>query len=223
MDNSIHHLQTPTAITDLNTLLTCLSAPLDALGLLPPRYRHLLPGNNTPPPDFNLKYIPQIQHALLTNILPTWDTLLRENQSSLLVEQYFCPDAVYNVRPVAGEIALCAYATLVSFTPLPEQALALLERLVREYPLDRLFFSAFGDHLGEVEKVKRGVQWEDCVRNLCMVPAKVANAFAGKTPTVLENAVYFNRLSVRTEELISSLSSNHSNSPGMCVSVLKDC
>ena len=226
MDSSIHHLlstlQTPTAITDLTTLLTCLSAPLDALGLLPPRYRHLLSGNNT---DLNInlrKYVPQIQHALLTNILPTWDTLLHQDQNSLLVEQYFCPDAVYNVRPVAGEIALCGYATLVSFTPLPEQALALLERLVREYPLDRLFFSTFRDRLGEVEKVKRGVQWEDCVRNFCMVPAKVANAFAGKTPTVLENAVYFNRLSVRMEELIFSLSSNHSNSPGTCVSFLKD-
>ena len=116
MDSSIHHLlstlQTPTAITDLTTLLICLSAPLDALGLLPPRYRHLLSGNNT---DLNInlrKYVPQIQHALLTNILPTWDTLLHEDQSSLLVEQYFCPDAVYNVRPVAGEIALCGYATL---------------------------------------------------------------------------------------------------------------
>jgi len=60
-------LQTPTAITDLTTLLTCLSAPLDALGLLPPRYRHLLSGNNT---DLNInlrKYVPQIQQALLTN------------------------------------------------------------------------------------------------------------------------------------------------------------
>jgi len=74
MDSSMHHLlstlQTRTAITDLTTLLTCLSAPLDALGLLPPRYRHLLSGDNT---DLNInlrKYVPQIQHALLTNILP---------------------------------------------------------------------------------------------------------------------------------------------------------
>ena len=73
---------------------------------------NLLSGNNT---DLNInlrKYVPQIQHALLTNILPTWDTLLHQDQSSLLVKQYFYPDAVYNVRPVAGEIALCGYATL---------------------------------------------------------------------------------------------------------------
>jgi len=221
MDGSFHQLlsaiQTPTPITDLTTLLTLLSAPLDALALLPPRYRHLLSENNTSLPDFNrnlIKYIPQIQHALLTNILPTWDTLLQENQASLLVEQYFCPDVIYNIRPVAAEFALCGYATLVSSALLPGQALILLERLVREYPLDRLFFSVFRDHVGEVEKVKKGVQWEDCVRNLCMIPAKVANAFAGKAPTVLENAVYFNGLSVRTEELIFSLSSNSSNSLG---------
>jgi len=159
------------------------------------------------------KHIRQIQHLLVTKILPTWDTILQENGFLSLVDQYFSPDTFTNALPSAGEVALNAYGTLVGLPAVQmiRHSIRILERLVREYPLDRLFTAAFMDRR-DLDTVSKGVEWEDCVRNVCMVPAKVANAVVansdgmGSVPTTLENGVYFNNLSVRTEELVSSLS-----------------
>jgi len=216
--NQIHEfissLHSP--IANFQTLLGVLSAPLNSLGLLPPQYHHLLSSaSSLEYSNLNLipkKHIPQIQRALLTNILPTWYPVLHENNACQLIEQYFCPDAIHNALPISGEIALLAHATFVSLTTLAEQAVILLEKLVVQYPIDRLFRAVFeGDN---AKAVRRSVKWEDYVRDLCAVPVKVANAFGGQVPRLLENAVYFNTLSVRTEDLIFSLSLNSINSPG---------
>ncbi|KAF8964663.1 telomere length regulation protein-domain-containing protein [Flammula alnicola] len=203
--------QLHTQIADLPTLLSLLSGPLDAIGLLPPQFRRY---NTRPLPSNALtlrKHVPQIQRVLLTHIAPAWSAVLAEpeqHNAHMLLEQYFCPDVFANVLPQAGEVAMLAYATLVSSTvPLTAYAIRLLGRLAVEYPVDRLYEAAFARR--DLDKVARGVAWEDCVRNICMVPAKVANAVAGKgedVPPVLENAPYFNNLSVRCEELIFSLS-----------------
>ena len=216
--NQIHEfiskLQTP--ITEFQYLLDLLSVPLHSLGLLPPRYHQLPSGIALVLKSSSLslvprKHLPQIQRILLTIILPTWYPLLQEHNAMQLVEQYFCPDAIYNSRLIAGEIALLAYATLVSSASLTE--LALLEKLVVHYPIDRLFHAVFdGDH---GDTVKRSVRWEDCVRDLCSIPDKVANVFGGQVPKPLENAFYFNALSVRTESLIYSMSLESVNSPGL--------
>lgn len=215
--NQIHEfiskLQSP--ITEFQNLLCLLSAPLHTLGLLPPRYHQLPSGTSSVQKSSSLnfvprKHLPQIQRVLLTIILPTWYPILQENDALQLVEQYFCPDAIYNTRPISGEIALLAYASLVSSTSLTKQALDLLQKLVVQYPVDRLFHAVFD---GENDNtVRRSVRWEDCVRDLCAIPAKVANVFGGQVPKSLENAVYFNALSVRTEILIFSLPVN---SPGL--------
>ncbi len=218
-------LQSSDAITDVPTLLTLLSVPLDSLGLLPPRYRNYLDGDgvySVPPTEYSFpnstirKYLPRIQRALITNVLPVWDKVLQENVAKLLVEQYFCPDSIHNLLPVAGQIASCAYATLLSFTE-SEHAINLLQQLAREYPLDRLFWVAFDDEVKS--EAKRNVQWEDCVRDVCMIPVKVANAFASEKsdeiPPSLENAAYFNNLSLRTEGLITSLAARSKTSAGM--------
>jgi telomere length regulation protein len=202
-------------IADFQTLLILLSAPLSSLDLLPPPYHHLLSSTSLGLETLSLnliprKHIPQIQRALLTNILPTWYPILQENNALELVEQYFCPNVISNARPIAGEIALLAYATLVSSASLTEQAITLLEKLVVQYPIDRLFHAIFeGDKV-----VTRILQWEDCVRDLCTIPIKVANVFGGQVPVLLENAVYFNNLSLKTETLVFSLSLKPMNQSG---------
>lgn len=192
-------------VSDLQTLLNLLAAPLDSLGLLPPQFR----GHNVQPISpgtLNIKkHISQLQRILLQNIVPTWDTLLAENNATLLLDQYFCPDSFSNALPAAGEIAILAYSTLVS-SQMTEYALRSLERLSVEYPVDRLHTAIFA-HI-DTDKVVRDVEWEDCVRDLCMVPAKVANSLGATRdiPLRLENGVYFNNLSVRCEQLIFTLS-----------------
>jgi telomere length regulation protein len=194
-------------VSDLQTLLNLLTAPLDSLGLLPPQFRcH----NTLPPGTLNIKkHIPQLQRVLLQNIVPTWDTLLTENNATLLLDQYFCPDSFSNALPAAGEIAILAYSTLVS-SQMTKYVLRLLERLSMEYPVDRLHTAAFART--DTDKTVEDVGWEDCVRDLCMVPAKVANSLGvtGDIPLCLENGVYFNNLSVRCEQLIFRLSEKSS-------------
>jgi len=216
--NQIHELISSlySPIADFQTLLSTLSAPLSSLGLLPPQYNHLLSSaSDLEHSNLNLipkKHLPQIQRALLTNVLPTWYPILHENNACQLVEQYFCPDATHNALPISGEIALLAHATFVSLATLTEQAVTLLEKLVVRYPIDRLFHAIFeGDN---TKAARRSVQWEDYVRDLCTIPVKVANAFGGQVPRLLENAVYFNTLSLRTETLIFSLSLKSVNLPG---------
>lgn len=194
-------------VSDLQTLLNLLTSPLDSLGLLPPQFRR---HNTQPihPGTLNIKkHIPQLQRVLLQNIVPTWGMLLAENNATLLIDQYFCPDSFSNALPAAGEIAILAYSTLVS-SQMTEYALRSLERLSVEYPVDRLHTAAFA----HIDKGVRDVGWEDCVRDLCMVPTKVANSL-GTTrdvPLGLENEVYFNNLSVRCEQLIFTLSAKSS-------------
>lgn len=195
-------------VADLQTLLDLLTRPLDSLNLLPPQFRHYhaqpLPGT------LNIKkHIPQLQRVLLQNIAPTWDTLLAENNAILLLDQYFCPDSFSNALPAAGEIAILAYSTLVS-SHMSGYALRLLERLSVEYPVDRLHAAAFART--DFDKAAKDVAWEDCVRDLCMVPAKVANSLGvtGDIPLGLENGVYFNKFSMRCEQLIFTLSGKSS-------------
>lgn len=105
---------------------------------------------------------------------------------------------------------MLAYSTLMSSSSdgLTDYAMRILQRLVVEYPVDRLYAAV--NSSSQKDKLVRGVLWEDCVKNICMVPGKVANAFAargtGDVPPVLENGMYFNNLSIRCEVLISSLS-----------------
>ena len=197
-------------VSDLQTLLNLLAGPLDSLGLLPPQFRRHN-AQPIPPGTLNIKkHIPQLQRVIIQNIVPTWDTLLAENNATLLLDQYFCPDSFSNALPAAGEIAILAYSTLLS-SQMTEYALRSLERLSVEYPVDRLHTAAFA-HI-DLDKSVRNVGWEDCVRDLCMVPTKVANSLSATRdiPLGLENGVYFNNLSVRCEQLIFTLSTKSSN------------
>ncbi|EED77660.1 predicted protein [Postia placenta Mad-698-R] len=59
---------------------------------------------------------------------------------------------------------------------------------------------------------KQETSWEDCVRNLAAIPAKVANALGGKAdvPVELQQGTYFHGLSIRCERLIDTLAADSS-------------
>jgi len=194
-------------IQDLPTLLTLITPPLSAINLLPPQFRSY---NTRPLGTFNLhKHIPQLQRAILTHVAPVWEEALVSEGANALLDQYFCPDSFSNAQPVAGEVAMLAYSTLMSSPSdaLTDYAIRILQRLVVEYPVDRLYTAVYSS--SQKDKLMRGVLWEDCVKNICMVPGKVANARGtGDVPPMLENGAYFNNLSIRCEVLIFSLSSS---------------
>ncbi|TFK42888.1 telomere length regulation protein-domain-containing protein [Crucibulum laeve] len=202
----IERLKVP--IPDLPTLLSLLVAPLESLGLLPPRFRRYnlnpLPANAINP----WKHIPPIQRSLIQHILPTWDTLLAENDATSVVDQYFCPDSFSNASQTAGKLAILSYSTLITL-PFTEYSMRILEHLAVEYPVDRLHTATFG--WKEFDLASRNVTWEDCIRSIVMVPAKVANAVGGQSVMPgLEHGAYFNQVSKRTEVLIHTLSSQPS-------------
>ncbi|KAG6832422.1 hypothetical protein H0H87_001582 [Tephrocybe sp. NHM501043] len=213
----INRLQRP--VHDLTTLLSLLCSPLDDLGLLPPQYRKY---NKTPLPvgSVNIqRHLPSLQRALLKYIAPTWDTSLAEEKASLLLDQYFCPDSFSFAYPSAGDVAVVAYATITS-TSLTKYAIHLLTRLTSEYPMDRLHSAIF--MAKKSDGALRMLAWEDCVRSILAVPAKVSNAIAGKIsiPVQLEHGTYYNNICIRAESLVATLSGENSRDAVPSVSYL---
>jgi len=200
----IDRLQRP--IPDLPTLLALLSGPLDCLGLLPPQLRIY---NREPLPSGSVdvfNHISYLQRALLDYIAPTWDVSLQEEGEIVLLDQYFCPDSYSCASSTAENVVLIAYASILS-QPLTKYGIALLARISKEYHVDRLHATFFAQQ-GRESPPSSMLGWEDYVRNIVMVPAKVANALAGNAdvPPSLEHGLYFNNLCLQCECLLSSLS-----------------
>ncbi|KAI0262956.1 telomere length regulation protein-domain-containing protein [Gloeopeniophorella convolvens] len=195
----INRLQSP--IPDLPTLLALIAGPLDALGLLPPHYRQY---NIAPLPPSSLhipRHLPALQRALLAHVVPAWEPALAEAQLLPLLEQCFVPDAFAYATPAAGAVALHAYGALLAL-PLTPYTAHLLARLAAAYPLDRLHAAAFtGARTSQADAA-----WEDAVRVVLAVPAKAANALAGRgegaLPAALEQGAFFAGVSVRCEALL---------------------
>ncbi|PCH38376.1 hypothetical protein WOLCODRAFT_130856 [Wolfiporia cocos MD-104 SS10] len=206
--DTIARLRSP--IPAESTLYQLLCAPLACLGLLPPRFRHHA-DLAIPSDQFSIsRHIPLFQSALLEHVIPAWEPVLVREDSYVLVEQYFCPDAISFASPAAGQVAVHAYSTILS-SPLTELSIRLLVKLVEAYPIDVLHTVVFRQQSSNTAG-KQIVAWEDCVRNLAAIPGKVANAAGprGDIPSELEQGQYFNRLSVRCDCLISTLSKSHS-------------
>ncbi len=201
----INKLQSP--IPDLPTLLALISSLLDCIGLLPPHYRQY----NTASlhsVSFNAqRHIPPLQRALLEHVIPTWDPELSRENLMPLVEQWFIPDAFSFAGPAAGEVTVYAYKSILSlsFTP---YTMDLLARLTKAYPLDRLHTSVFS-HPNKDSPPGQAIRaWEDVVKSILSVPARVANFLEGKgePPKDLEQGPYFANLCVRCEALLWKLS-----------------
>ena len=210
----LNKLQAP--IDNIETVLAYLTAPLDNIGLLPPLFRKF---NLLPLPAGTVKvsrHIPQFQRVILQHIVSTWDTLLQEKKATALLGQFFCPDSMSNASSAAGQVAISAYSTLLSTSPLSPHAIQILEQLSVHYPVDRVYIAVVGREGSDKQAKER--EWGDCVTNLVKLPGKVANALGleGTTPAGLENAEFFNRMAVRVELLISTLASE-SNSKGTCI------
>ncbi|KAL4074486.1 telomere length regulation protein-domain-containing protein [Scleroderma yunnanense] len=201
LQDVIDRLQTP--ITDIHILLPLLCFPLGVARILPPQYRkfNTLSGN-TGTADNISRAFSVLQRVLLETIWPTWEAVLEEEGCTPLLQQYFSPDAFANASIPAGSVALCAYSTILAL-PINQRSIVLLLRLTREYPVDRLFRAV--STISDV--ARRSVTWDDCLRNLFAVPAKVANALASRDiPSQLCAPDYLNNLSIRCESLICGLS-----------------
>ncbi|KAF8232355.1 telomeric DNA binding protein [Tricholoma matsutake] len=203
----IDRLQRP--ISDLPTLLALLSGPLDRLGSLPPQFRRY---NREPLLTDSvdvLNHISSLQRTLLDYIAPTWDTVLLEKDAIVLLEQYFCPDNLSFGSPTAANVVLLAYGSILSQS-LTKYGIDMLDRMTTEYPVDRLH-PAFFSHNDRETPSKGILGWEDYVRNIVMIPAKVANAIAGKADisSSLEHGSYFNNLCLRCESLMFMLSTEN--------------
>lgn len=198
----ISQLETP--VPDVDTLLVVLTSILHDIGLLPPQYaqhntRPLRPGAVHVP-----KHIATIQGLIITHIEPTWGSVLKELKAEHLLKQFFCPDSFSFTSPKSGDIALTAHSTILSL-PISEYTAMMLSDLCREYPIDRVYSAVFPPHMAGRER--QNLVWEDHVRNLAAVPAKVANALGplNSIPPALEHGAYFHHLSLRCECLIRSL------------------
>ncbi|KAF9821702.1 hypothetical protein IEO21_00548 [Rhodonia placenta] len=204
----IARLQAP--VPDTPALLQLLSAPLDYLGLLPPKFRQY---NVSPLPIDSLhiyRHIPPLQRALLEQIIPSWEHILAQEGNQALLEQYFCPDAISFTSPSAGQVATLAYSAILS-SPLTASSIRILVRLVKSYPIDVLHSVVYSSR-NTGTSGKQEIAWEDCVRNLAAIPAKVANAHGGKAeiPVELQQGTYFDGLSIRCERLIDTLAATSS-------------
>ena len=201
---TITRLQSP--IPDLGTLLPLLAAPLACIQLLPPRFRNY---NTTPitAETFSIsRHIPALQRALLEHVLPAWEPVLKLEDTYELIEQYFYPDAISFASPAAGQLALYAYDALLSIS-MRDYSIRLLAKLCKSYPVDVLHSVLFSDSIS-TPGGRRSISWEDCVRDVISIPAKVANYMAGRSdiPSVLEHGTYFADVSIRTENLIHTSS-----------------
>lgn len=200
----VSHLQAP--IQDATTLLSYLSAPLGTLGLLPADLRRY----NVSPLRVSsadiLKHIPSLQRAILQHVLPAWAEELAERKLLRMVDLYICPDTSTSDSLIPGEIALQAYSTLLSL-PIDKHSIRLLTHLSNRFNVDVLHDTVYSQQ--QIDSVKKEAMWEDCIRDLVAVPAKVANgAVAGQleAPIELGQGPYFDRLSVSFDELIVKLS-----------------
>lgn len=196
-------------ILELPTLLGILAAPLDSLGLLKPSWRNYKQTSLEPGSLQFQRHVPVLQQLILTHIAPTWSDVLAEDSLSDFLLQFFCPDIFSFTLPVAGDIAVLAYSTILSI-PLTETSIDILDRLTLHYPIDRLHKSIFES---DASPPKRQANWTDYLRNFTMVPDKVSNALGARKqpPLHLGHSHYFEHASIRTEMLIEALSADYSN------------
>lgn len=193
-------LQTP--IPDLETLLTLLSRPLESIGLLQTRFQTYA-SEKLQKGAFNIpKHLPVIQRALLQTILPSWESALREREVLGIADQFLCPvpSNLQNAVPTALE----AYATILS-TPFNTFSVRYLSQLTRSYPIQTLFDCVFDSNPPNIAAIR----WEDCVRVVISVPAKVANFCRHEHPVPenLQYDTYTTALCLNTGDIFWGLSS----------------
>ncbi|WVF72963.1 hypothetical protein IAT40_007781 [Kwoniella sp. CBS 6097] len=231
-------LRNPTTLTP-DDLSFHLSSTLQSLHLHPSS----IPPSAILSDDFKsiARYVPSIQGLILNDIVPTfYEALDRKGQESL--KALFVPPGTIEGLVIKRQIALTTYLTVPAFlnapkptTPtLPRQSrsfvVSILEFLVREYGIDDLYHAVIGSTSTKESKAvgsgksKEGaevLQWEDAVRAVVSIPAKVGNASGRwgsesgggavreEVPNRLLPKPYFDVLAAKLEGLLYELSQSH--------------
>jgi hypothetical protein len=156
-----------------------------------------------------LHVLPTIQHVVLTDIIPTWLTLLRDAGHEQLAREFFCPSSpparaarTVDVTRAHGislrcKVAASALPTLLAHlhTLDPKDAgpaavlafsVSVVDDVVSAYPMDVLHDAFFSKDAGADPRRdgRRAREWEDYVRAACSVPGRVANALQGQEAIV---------------------------------------
>lgn len=175
-------------ITDTETLISQLSLALSALHLHP---------TSIPPEQVSLstsvaiqRYLPSIQISLLAQVLPTFVHALDRKELDL-VDRFFCPPKTNELGclRLGRTIASVTYATVPSLlsvsagqpslpAPCRDYAVRLLDRLTA-YGVDDLYWSIWTTDAaaeGSKDGALRSLKWEEAIKAITSLPAKVANA-----------------------------------------------
>ena len=186
-------LRAPIPSVDEFTFL--LSSTLDTLGLGTARKGIAVPvtgagtGGAIKAIDRSLG---SVQQALLASAIPTFLHALDKRGCELL-DSFFCPSAGSSISDAAAlpHIALCTYQTLSSslsvragIAPLPIESrtyiIDIAGRLAGSYGLKELYGAIWPAESRDAESSKasssRQLQWEEAVRAVVSLPAKVGNA-----------------------------------------------
>lgn len=202
---SLSRLSQP--ITDVDDLVDTLKIPLDALGIPPPSQKSLifepqLERKQSLPSSQAIRLVASIQHAILTNVVPSWDVPLREQRYDFalsLIEQYFCPgsstpsalEPKSTFSNTSFELALSAYSVLLVGTEsMSSFSLRVLSRLLTEFPADSIYAYLLlrkdGSSRTEDEG-RRLLDWEQFVKIAGSLDSRVANATQGRDDGVPTN------------------------------------
>lgn len=127
-----------------------------------------------------VRYILPLQDVIIQQIIPTWHHLLVEDGSNELVDLLFDPPS--NSEHSSALVAVHAHTVLVSaLHSSSDFAANLLERLVGDWPLDKIHLKLFSDR-NEISDGQLESIWSDYLRAVFAVPAKVANATKNNAP-----------------------------------------
>jgi len=188
-------------IADVDALLALLGPPLNAFGLVPRGTRLPIHGASFDRTAI-ASIFPELQRAVLVDIAPMWQFALKSAGYDQLLDQFFCPVAVA-ARGHGECVAVLAYSALLS-NPLDTWGLAMLEQVCNAYSLSDLYWGVFSGPLWTTVS-QQTLAWEDLVRFIPTVPARVANALGGKScPSALEFASFNRRLCLEFHDLVDS-------------------
>jgi telomere length regulation protein len=188
-------------VQEISVLLRALCTPLHALRLLPSKYKSYVDEQLHMPLKVTDRHISRIQSALLQRVLPTWEQELKDRSSLDIVECWLSPPLAES-RSTAL-IVIEAYASLVVI-PLNKAITNRLARLFELHPIEVLHRHVFthSDQRGQSPQLR----WDESIRTVFSIPAKVANAAAAQkfdVPAILEHGPFFTRIAASVECLIN--------------------
>nr|ODN92509.1 telomere length regulation protein [Cryptococcus depauperatus CBS 7841] len=171
------------------------------------------------------RYLPAVQQLLIQDTLPPVISVL-DHATRELVLGLFVPSKVAQGIGIRRHVALVSCLTLPSYLNAPREGqptlprnmrlflVSVLDRLTRFYGLDDVYHAVFSTKMETKEGMQR-LQWEEVLKALVGIPAKVGNAVGRwkaeeaddvSVPAALLPKDYFDGLVKRLEGLMYELS-----------------